>query len=164
MAYRLSGSVLKIIGILLITTVACTRDKSIPNRSKASDNRRDIITLNNVTVFQKPGCADHGLSKPDDMFECFSCIFKDTLKIDFCVFGNCCPDSNRFDYQYYLRGDTIKVTVSDTAASRCWCTCKYVISLIIPELQNDCYRFYCRFPDFESFEQCLYDEKIVRAR
>lgn len=149
--------------LLLVLTANCTRDKSNP--AYAGSENFPPETLVNVAIAQKPGCAADILAKAAGWPECFSYQFQDTLKIDFCVSGNCCPDSNRFTYEYAMYGDTIKVAVADTAERRCRCICRYMIQLKIPGLLKNQYRFYCKYPDDdETAEYCLYDEEIVRGK
>ena len=60
--------------------------------------------------YQIPGCNyPSPLGKISLQDSCFSYSFNDTLKIDFCVLGNCCPDSNRFvtDYKIYSKDELI---------------------------------------------------------
>jgi hypothetical protein len=103
--------------------------------------------------YQIPGCNSHFSFErvlPED--SCFSYSFKDTLKIDFCVWGNCCPDSNRYITNYNISSDTLYVTVLDTAANLCDCICTYTIHIEISGLANDRYLFYCNYEDFEYRE------------
>ena len=65
--------------------------------------------------------------------------FSDALCLQFVVGGNCCPDSNRFVVDSWLQADTIVVSVADTAASICRCTCNYVLSVSYPNLRGRSY-------------------------
>jgi hypothetical protein len=54
--------------------------------------------------------------------------FEDVLELEFQVWGNCCPDSERFVVTGDLQGDTLAITVVDTAASLCRCVCPYTVT------------------------------------
>ena len=58
---------------------------------------------------------------------CFEYTFDEHLQAAFCVNGNCCPDSQRFDLSYTVFEDSIVVTVVDTAQNLCRCLCDYLI-------------------------------------
>ncbi len=88
---------------------------------------------------------------------CFSYSFYDTLKIDFCVSGNCCPDTNRFVTTYKLNSDTINVTVVDTAGHLCKCICNYKIHIELSGLTNNHYFFYCSYDGLE------YKKTLIKA-
>lgn len=112
----------------------------------------------NFTSYQIPGCNNQnfGLSKAANNDSCFVYNFNDTLKIDFCVMGNCCPDSERFATTYEIKLDTIFVSVSDIAPDECDCICNYTIHLEFTDLQREKYLFYC---DYENFEYREYVSK-----
>lgn len=100
---------------------------------------------------QVGGCnSARGLAKTSPFDSCFTYSFDETLKIDFCVFGNCCPDSQRFTTNYTLSADTIFVEVADTAAHLCRCICNYTIRVELSGLQKDSYLFYCNYPIQDS--------------
>lgn len=65
--------------------------------------------------------------------------FGDLLELEFMVWGNCCPDSERFVVASHLCGDTLAITVADTAASLCRCVCPYVISATCEDVPSDRY-------------------------
>ena len=99
------------------------------------------------------GCNSTGLKKIIQNGECFDYSFDDTLKIDFCVSGNCCPDSQRFVTNYSINSDTILVSVADTAANLCWCNCNYTIHLELSNLLEERYLFVCDYAtQYNSFE------------
>ena len=86
--------------------------------------------------------------------------FKDTLIIEFCVGGNCCPDSFRFASEINIISDTIFVSVVDTADNLCYCDCLYKMHLEINGLSENEYLFYC---DFESHTETFkYREQISK--
>ncbi len=106
--------------------------------------------------YQIPGCnSSSSLEKAllDDY--CFTYSFKDTLKIDFCVVGNCCPDSNRFVTNYAINSDTLFVTVKDTAEHLCNCICRYVIHLELFGLPEDQYLFYCNYDSLIEYGEYI---------
>lgn len=113
----------------------------------------------NFTAYQIAGCNSHyPIEKATQGDTCFSYTFIDTLKVDFCVTGNCCPDSNRFVTSHNIIADTIFITVSDTAANLCQCDCNYIIHIEISGLPNNRYIFYCHYLDFE------YNEVVIRPK
>jgi hypothetical protein len=112
----------------------------------------------NYFSYQIPGCNHSASLQKDTVIDsCFQYSFIDTLKVEFCVPGNCCPDSNRFITDYNLSSDTIYVTVVDTAAHMCHCICNYVIHLELAGLSYDRYIFYCEYEDL------VYNELIIRS-
>ena len=103
--------------------------------------------------YQIPGCNFvFSLEKVIPQDSCFSYSFHDTLKIAFCVVGNCCPDSGRFVTNYDINSDTLFVSVLDTAANLCDCICPYTIQIEISGLLNDRYLFYCNYEDMAYSE------------
>ena len=126
-----------------------------------SCNNEDFITpgKNEISfkAYQLGGCNSHHLPKNAVQDSCFSYSFNDTLKIDFCVMGNCCPDSNRFVTDYKINSDTIFVNVADTAEKLCHCFCYYTIHLEMTGLTGNEYVLYC---DSDSIN--VYEEKIAR--
>jgi hypothetical protein len=112
----------------------------------------------NFVSYQVPGCnPTSSLIKDSFIDSCFQYSFTDTLKVEFCVPGNCCPDSNRFVTNYSISSDTIFVTVTDTAAHLCHCICNYIIHLEISGLSNNEYLFYCNLQELE------YNEIVIRS-
>ena len=95
-----------------------------------------------TVVFEVPGCRP---SYPGAALilvdSCFSYQFQDQLNVDFCVSGNCCPDSNRFSIDHMINADTITVTIADTAARLCRCMCRHWIHAEIHGLAADDYTF-----------------------
>jgi hypothetical protein len=109
--------------------------------------------------YQVQGCK-HGLNFGKEVGEktCFKFSFKDTLKVDFCVYGNCCPDSNRFMSNFNIRSDTIFVTVLDTAAHLCRCICEYINHVEITGLEKEKYVFY------SIYDTLIYNEIVIKQR
>ena len=106
---------------------------------------------------QIPGCGGHGLAKAAFGDSCFSYQFTQNAAVDFCVYANCCPDSNRFSLSYEIRNDTLAVVVVDTAAHMCRCLCNYAIHAEFMNLPADRYVFYCRYS-----EELVYCEVLER--
>jgi hypothetical protein len=103
--------------------------------------------------YQIPGCNFvFSFGKASSQDSCFSYSFHDTLKIAFCVVGNCCPDSDRFVTNYNINSDTLSVSVLDTAANLCDCIYPYTIQVEISGLLNDRYLFYCNYEDMAYSE------------
>jgi hypothetical protein len=93
-------------------------------------------------LFQIAGCQSQN-SIATLIDSCFTCQFQDRLIIDFCVTGNCCPDSNRFQLSHQIIDDHITLTAIDTAANLCNCMCPYVIHAEIYGLPLDRYIVTC---------------------
>ncbi|MBK8944630.1 MAG: hypothetical protein IPM32_05080 [Ignavibacteriae bacterium] len=122
------------------------------SENSLSDNNEEI----NFKAHQIAGCNNsYSLEKINFSDSCFNYTFDETLKIDFCVYGNCCPDSNRFDVNYELNSDTIYVTVTDTAANLCRCLCNYKIHLELTGLQKDQYVFYSNFNNILVYNEII---------
>jgi len=88
-------------------------------------------------------CALHGLAKGSILDSLFTYSFSNDLLIDFSVWSNCCPDSNRFIINQSSRADTLNVMVLDTAQHLCHCICPYVIHAEFQNLPNDHYVVRC---------------------
>ncbi len=111
-------------------------------------------------AFQASGCRQ-GIDRPATQDSCFSYQYDDLLLVDFCATGNCCPDSNRFLIRCEVRQDTILVTVADTAANNCRCTCRYLLHAQLAELSLPSYQFLCVRNDY-SGTSILYSERVYR--
>ena len=110
------------------------------------------------SIYQIGGCAGNlGLRKAASRDSCFSWEFGNQLWVEFCVTANCCPDSNRFDLEYKISGNTIFVAVEDTARNLCRCICPYIIHLELHNLPLNHYYFKCTYGD-----ELDYDEEIWR--
>ncbi len=136
---------LKVSSFMLILSVlfyvfSCTTDNS-------TEPENETITFN---AFQVGGCNSSSLAKIAVNDSCFSYSFNDTLKIDFCVTANCCPDSQRFTADYNIKADTISVSVADTSARL-----NYTIHLDLVGLSNNQYLFSCNYDD-----RIVYNESI----
>ncbi|OGU35431.1 MAG: hypothetical protein A2068_07870 [Ignavibacteria bacterium GWB2_35_6b] len=105
--------------------------------------------------YQISGCNHNLFGKKSTADSCFVYSFDDKLEIDFCVPGNCCPDSNRFVTNYELNSDTLFLSVTDTAANLCRCMCNYIIHAEISGLHKDKYIFYCNIGG-----RIIYNEQI----
>ncbi|KAB2844520.1 MAG: hypothetical protein F9K45_04845 [Melioribacteraceae bacterium] len=105
--------------------------------------------------YQISGCNHNLFGKKSAVDSCFVYSFDDKLEIDFCVSGNCCPDSNRFVTNIKLSSDTLFVSVIDTAENLCRCICNYIIHAEISGLQKENYIFYCNYDN-----QIIYSEQI----
>ncbi len=107
--------------------------------------------IRNVSEVRQPECGD----------KYFKYSFGDTLKIDFSVWGNCCPDSQRFAVNYKMEPGTIKVEVKDTAKLGCYCNCNYIIHMDFTGLTKDKYLFYLNYPGLQG-DIIKYREVIER--
>jgi hypothetical protein len=112
-------------------------------------------------IYQIRGCQTALAKNLAANDSCFSYHFERTLRLDFCLSGNCCPDSNRFRLSYKIRSDTIFVAVADTAAQLCRCICIYMIHAEFDDLPMDHYLFYCTREDYSS-QLVHYREHVYR--
>jgi hypothetical protein len=138
-------SSLILIPFVLLYVFSCTTGNS-------TEPENETITFN---AYQDGGCNSSPLAKTAVNDSCFSYSFNDTLKIDFCVTANCCPDSQRFVTDFNIKSDTIFVSVADTAARLCHCVCNYTIHLDFVSLSKSQYFFYCNYDD-----RIVYNESI----
>jgi len=124
---------------------------------------KDEITFSEVSanIFQDGKCRGSALSKSSAADSCFSYTFSNTLIIDFCVIGNCCPDSNRFTSSYSVTDSEIVIRIKDVAPNLCKCICKYMMHAEIAELRNDHYTIKC-IQDFTDHDEQLYLKTITR--
>jgi hypothetical protein len=103
------------------------------------------------SIVQVPGCMSAQPGKASASSDsCLTYLFQNTLFIDFCATGNCCPDSNRFEIKHEIRGDTIAVTIADTTVALCRCMCKYILHAEFYDLPRDQYVFLCKRADASS--------------
>ncbi|MBK8945752.1 MAG: hypothetical protein IPM32_10865 [Ignavibacteriae bacterium] len=63
------------------------------------------------------------------------------------VWGNCGPDSNRFETTYRISEDSIFISVQDTAIDMYYCNCDYIVNIILIGLPDDKYYVNCTFPE-----------------
>lgn len=124
---------------------------------------KDEITYSEVraNIFQNGKCHGSALSKSSLADSCFSYTFSSTLTIDFCVIGNCCPDSNRFTSGFSVSESEIVIRIKDIAPNLCKCICKYMIHAEIKELKNNQYTLKC-IQEFTDHDEPLYLKSIVR--
>lgn len=141
--------VLLILSALLLAT--CTDKSSDPGSLEPGASLRQI-----KGCFSLPSLA--GFAYTDS---CFSCQFGDTLSIEFCLSGNCCPDSNRFALAYQVRSDTILVAAADTAEHLCRCICNYHIRAEFTNLRLNHYLFVCTRSDDGA--KVYYAETVSRG-
>jgi hypothetical protein len=142
--YRIFPALLS--GLAFIGILSC---------SDQPTNSENGLTQVQGTIYQIPGCGDHGLSKVAVRDSCFSYQFIQDLAVDFCVSANCCPDSLRFQFTHGTRNDTLFVTVADTAARLCLCTCQYLIHAEFPNLPRNHYIFYCKYGDAIAYNEVV---------
>ena len=105
----------------------------------------DPVTENpGIIIHQKSGCLANA-EQVQTVFAdtCFDYSFDDTLKMDFCFTGNCCPDTNRFTGVVEVTGQTITIAVTDTAENLCHCVCPYQVHVEISGLSKSAYTVIC---------------------
>lgn len=110
---------------------------------------------------QVGGCGG-ALGKSAAGDSCISYIFKDILQVDFCMAGNCCPDSDRFSFTHKVSQDTILIVVSDTAAHLCRCSCAYLLHAEVYNLDRNEYVLICARTDYSS-RYIFYSQHIQRT-
>jgi hypothetical protein len=112
-------------------------------------------------IFQKGKCGGSPLFKDVSQDSCFSYYFGNTLSIDFCTTGNCCPDSNRFTCSYNFAEKQITIRIKDIAPNLCKCICKYTIHADFENLKYDEYLVNC-FQEINNEDQLLYSKFVTR--
>jgi len=138
--------------LLVLYILSCSENSPTENPEKQVE----------FSSYQISGCNNGGLLKVDASDSCFFYSFNDTLKIDFCLWGNCCPDSQRFKTDYKISSDTIFIAVQDTAISECFCNCGYIIHVEFSGLPEDKYLFYFNYPGVFHGDSLKYREFITR--
>lgn len=139
----------------MIYSLCCSENNQIANSEK------DIV----FSAYQIPGCQDQYTLTKKSEDSTFSYSFNDTLKVEFRVSGNCCPDSNRFIATNSIKNDTIYVTVNDTSINGCYCNCYYTMHMEITGLVKDKYFFYCDYPGMYPYmDSVKYRETLFRGK
>ena len=126
---------------------SCTNDPIYPD-SKA-------------TLYQIEGCQKNVLLKSVQTDSCFNYKFDNSLSIEFCVTGNCCPAKDRFKLSSNVFRDSITITIIDTAENLCRCICNYIIHSEFQGLQNDRYIIKC-VKDEIIQKKLLYFEEVKK--
>lgn len=121
--------------------------------TSCSDNSADTLGEVTFEAYQVGGCCGNSLAKAAYLDSCFSYSFDDILEIDFCLSGNCCPDSNRFITDYTISSDTIYIIATDIEENLCKCICPYQIHLEFTNLEYDKYVFRCDYYDSFSYRE-----------
>lgn len=112
-------------------------------------------------IYQAGKCNGTALFKSAQDDSCFVYSFSNVLTIDFCVNGNCCPDSNRFTSSYTLNNNEITIKVKDTALNLCRCTCRYTIHSEFNDLKLESYRVIC-ISETNDENKVLYSKLVQR--
>jgi hypothetical protein len=141
-----------ILAWITITLMNCSHQSTNPENRQAQG-----------VIYQVRGCQSELSKNLASSDSCFSYQFEKTLHLEFCLTGNCCPDSNRFWLSNKLRNDTIFVVAADTAAQLCRCICIYKIHAEFDELPLDHYVFYCMREDYSS-QLVHYREHVYRQQ
>ncbi len=108
------------------------------------------VTSAPTFIVRASHCLDPALARLSALDSSFVYSFVDTLIVDFAVQGNCCPDSGRFDVSHSLGGDTLVISVTDTADHLCRCICTYFIHAEISHLAKDHYVVRCRLMNVDA--------------
>jgi hypothetical protein len=131
--------------LLSLFVFSCT----INNSSEPQD---ETITFN---AYQVGGCNKSSLRKVEVSDSSFSFTFNDTLKINFALMANCCPESRNFIVEHTIKSDTIWVSVTDNAENLCRCVCNYTIHLDLIGLSNDKYFFFCNYGNKTVYNEVI---------
>jgi hypothetical protein len=145
------------IAVLILAWLAC----SLMSCSHQSTNPGNQQAQG--VIYQIRGCQSAFSKAAAASDSCFSYQFEKTLRLEFCLTGNCCPDSNRFRLSGKIRNDTIFVVAADTAAQRCRCVCTYKIRAEFNEVPLNHYVFYCTREDYSS-RLVHYREHVYRQQ
>ncbi len=123
-----------------------------------------VITEIEASIFQIPGCQPAITKITNNVLfdSCFNYTFLDKLTIDFCINGNCCPDSNRFLITHNIFKDTITIALTDIAPNLCRCICNYIIHGEFNYLSNDSYYIKCIINKGNN-KEILYNEKVFKS-
>jgi hypothetical protein len=122
---------------LFITVYIMLLFLSCKEKSTNPQNTEIVFSANSSN------CALHGLGKASALDSIFTYSFSSDLLIDFSVWSNCCPDSNRFIINQFSSADTLHVVVTDTARHLCYCICPYIIHAEFQNLPADHYIVRC---------------------
>jgi hypothetical protein len=139
------------LGFIVILFFSC-KDKSTNPATQSS------ISFSS----QYSRCLSHGLSKSSGIDSVFTYSFTQNLIIDFSVFANCCPDSNRFNITNIIGTDTLIISVADTARSQCNCICLYMIYVEFGNLSNDHYVVRCRIGNSQGYDDPIHLVNVYR--
>ena len=122
---------LPLTGCFMLFLLSCHEDTTNPQNSEI------------VFSAKSSSCASHGLAKGSALDSLFTYSFTNDLLIDFSVWSNCCPDSNRFTFLQFSSADTLHIVVTDTARHLCHCICPYVTHAEFQNLSADHYIVRC---------------------
>lgn len=117
-----------------------------------------------VFIYQVPGCKSTSIFKigSENRDSCFTYSFTENLVLDFCVNGNCCPDSNRFKTSSSTHSDSIIITIADTAQNLCRCNCSYTIRAEFKSLTRDEYFVTCILQNNE-LQETIYSQVVKKV-
>lgn len=137
---------------LVIVYYSCSVNS--PTKSEEKEIRFSAKQISGcIKLFKKGSNSDSS----------FTYSFTDTLKINFGIWGNCCPDSDRFVSNCKVKSDTIFIIVKDTAKNGCYCNCPYKIHLEMVGLTKDEYLFYMTYPgQYHEADSLKYREIVKR--
>ena len=114
--------------------------------------------------FTSSKCVSQGLLKETTLDSLFTYTFNQDLVIDFTVWSNCCPDSNRFSVSHVIRTDTVIITVTDTVPDMCHCVCPYLIHAQVTNLPLNQYVVRCRFENESTCNDPIHLVTVTRGR
>ena len=140
-----------VLGIVALVCSSCKEKSTEPGDQK-------VITFSSLYS----NCLAHGLSKGSGLDSVFNYSFTGNLIVDFSVWANCCPDSNRFAVSYRIANDTIIISAADTARSLCRCLCPYMVHAEFFNLQQDHYIIRCRAGNEGGYEDPIHLVDVYR--
>jgi hypothetical protein len=139
-----------ILGFVIVTAFSC--------KARSTDPEDQPTSFTHLSS----KCITHGLAKGTGLDSLFTYSFTDKLLIDFSVFSNCCPDSNRFAVTYAIAADTIVIAVADTAQNLCRCICTYMIHAEFAGLQRDHYVVRCKIGNDQGYDDPIHLVQVFR--
>ena len=126
-------------------------------------NEKSTETETFIKIYQLGKCNSYNLTKVTSDSLCFNYKFESSLVLDFCVKGNCCPDSNRFIFNYKINENQIDIFVDDIAPNLCKCICNYTIHADILGLSNSKYFVKCYSKDNGEYK-ILHEREVYKFK
>jgi hypothetical protein len=113
--------------------------------------------------YQVSKCLNH-FSKTSSISadSCFTYSFSNSLIAEYCVSGNCCPDSNRFAFIQETGDDTLNIFVTDIEENQCHCICSYMLHSEFTGLQHNTYLLNIYLTSKQGEKTLLYSETVMR--
>jgi hypothetical protein len=124
----------------LALLIAGSTGHSVSTSSGAMAAEVDCQYSSSPCVAVQPGQAGSAASRVTYPLDgTLRWAFDGTLRLEFRVRANCCPNSDRFRVAVSCRAETLMVAVADTAPGLCLCDCPYVLTVQCPTLAASSY-------------------------